>query len=112
MLLPYTVYRFKSKLMYSKQCYFYRTYQKTFKNVTDVFLVHIYDKEFLYVLYMFFIHHNFIKYDSMYVYIEHLFYNVYILSVFTEKPYSKSLERNEVYIPIITLSHAKSHDFK
>ena len=38
--------------------------------------------------------------------------NIYILDVFTEKPYSKSLERNVVYIPIITLSHKTSHDFK
>ena len=38
--------------------------------------------------------------------------NIYILGVFTEKPYSKPLERNVVYIPIITLSHAMSHDFK
>ena len=35
----------------------------------------------------------------------------YILGVFTEKPYSKALERNVVYIPIITLSRATSHDF-
>ena len=32
--------------------------------------------------------------------------------VFTEKPYSKPLERNVGYIPIITLSHARSRDFK
>ena len=38
--------------------------------------------------------------------------NIYILGVFTEKPYSKPLERTVVYIPIITLSHATSHDFK
>ena len=38
--------------------------------------------------------------------------NIYILAVFTEKAYSKPLERNVVYIPIITLSHATSHDFK
>ena len=37
--------------------------------------------------------------------------NVYILGVFTEKLYSKPLKRNVVYIPIITLSHATSHDF-
>ena len=37
---------------------------------------------------------------------------IYILGVFTEKPYSKPLERNVVYIPVITLSHATSHDFK
>ena len=41
-----------------------------------------------------------------------LWYNIYILGVFTEKPYSKQLECNLVYIPIITLSHATSHDFK
>ena len=38
--------------------------------------------------------------------------NIYILGVFTEKPYRKPLGRNVVYIPIITLSHATSHDFK
>ena len=38
--------------------------------------------------------------------------NIYILSVFTEKTYSKPLERNVVYIPIITFNHATSHDFK
>ena len=38
--------------------------------------------------------------------------NTYILGVFTEKPYSKPLEGNVVYIPIITLSHATSHDVK
>ena len=38
--------------------------------------------------------------------------NIYILGVLTEKPYSKSLEHNVVYIPIITLCHATSHDFK
>ena len=38
--------------------------------------------------------------------------NIYILGVFTEKPYNKPLERNVVYIPIITLSNATSHDFK
>ena len=38
--------------------------------------------------------------------------NIYILGVFTEKPYSKPLECNVVYIPIIILSHATSHDFK
>ena len=37
---------------------------------------------------------------------------IYIFGVFTEKPYSKPLERNVVYIPIITLSHATSRDFK
>ena len=38
--------------------------------------------------------------------------NIYILGVFTDNPYSKPLERNVVYISIISLSHAKSHDFK
>ena len=38
--------------------------------------------------------------------------NIYILGVFTEKRYSKPLERNVVCIPIITLSRATSHDFK
>ena len=42
----------------------------------------------------------------------HLLINIYILGEFTEKPYRKPFERNEVYIPIITLSHAASHDFK
>ena len=37
--------------------------------------------------------------------------NIYILDVFTEKPYSKPLERNVVYIPIITLSHPTSYEF-
>ena len=37
---------------------------------------------------------------------------IYILGVFTEKPYSKPLEYNVVYIPTITLSHVTSHDFK
>ena len=41
-----------------------------------------------------------------------IIYNIYILGVFTEKPYSKPLERNVVYIPINTSSHATSHDFK
>ena len=40
-----------------------------------------------------------------------VFYNIYILDVFTEKPYSKPLERNVVYSPIITLSRATSYDF-
>ena len=35
-----------------------------------------------------------------------LFLYIYILSVFTDKSYSKKLERNVVYIPVITLSHA------
>ena len=37
---------------------------------------------------------------------------IYILGVFTEKPYIKPLERNVVYITIITLNHATSHGFK
>ena len=37
---------------------------------------------------------------------------IYILGVFTEKPYSKPLEYNEIYIPNITLSHPMSYDFK
>ena len=41
-----------------------------------------------------------------------IFFNIYILGVFTGKPYSKPLEHNVVYIPIITLRHATSHDFK
>ena len=41
-----------------------------------------------------------------------LLVNIYILSVFTENPYSKPLECNEIYISIITLSHATSHDVK
>ena len=40
------------------------------------------------------------------------FLNIYSLGIFTEKPYSKPLGCNVVYIPIITLSHATSHDFK
>ena len=31
--------------------------------------------------------------------------NIYILSVFTEKPYRKSMALNVVYNPITTLSH-------
>ena len=38
--------------------------------------------------------------------------NIYILGVFTGKPCSKPLECNVVYIPIITLSHVTSHEFK
>ena len=34
--------------------------------------------------------------------------NIYILCVFTEKPYSKPLERGVVYIPITTSGHATS----
>ena len=41
----------------------------------------------------------------------YMFGNIYI-GEFTEKPYSKPLEHNVVYIPIIILSHATSHDFK
>ena len=33
---------------------------------------------------------------------------IYILSVFTEKPNSKPLDRDAVYIPMITSSHATS----
>ena len=33
---------------------------------------------------------------------------IYVLGVFTEKSCSKPLERNVVYIPITTLSHATS----
>ena len=34
--------------------------------------------------------------------------NIYVLGVFTEKPYSKSLDCNAVYIPITTSNHATS----
>lgn len=34
--------------------------------------------------------------------------NIYIIGAFTEKPYIKPLERNEVYIPITTSSHMTS----
>ena len=34
-----------------------------------------------------------------------LFLCIYILGVFTEKPYSKPLECNVIYIPITTSSH-------
>ena len=37
-----------------------------------------------------------------------VFRYIYILDVFTEKPYSKPLERNVVYNPIITLSKARN----
>ena len=39
-----------------------------------------------------------------------MFVHIYILDVFTEKPYSKSLERtcNIVYIPVTTSSNAMS----
>ena len=33
--------------------------------------------------------------------------NIYIFSIFTEKPYGKSLEHNAVYIPITTSSKNK-----
>ena len=33
---------------------------------------------------------------------------IYMLSVFTEKPYSKPFERNVFYIPITTSNHATS----
>ena len=39
-----------------------------------------------------------------------LFANIYILSAFTEKPYSKLMRRNVVYNPITTSCHATSHD--
>ena len=35
-------------------------------------------------------------------------FSLYILGVFTEKPKSKSLERNVVYIQITTSSHVTS----
>ena len=38
-----------------------------------------------------------------------IFIYIYILSVFTEKPYNKAVGRNEVYVSIITSSHATSH---
>ena len=41
-----------------------------------------------------------------------LYSNIYILGVFTEKPYSKSLERNVVYIPITKSSHMTSKTSK
>ena len=34
--------------------------------------------------------------------------NIHILDVLTEKPYSKPLEHNEVYIPVTILSHVTS----
>ena len=37
---------------------------------------------------------------------------MYLHSAFTEKPYSKPLERNVVYTSKITSSHATSHDVK
>ena len=37
-----------------------------------------------------------------------LFGNIYILGVFTHMPYGKLSERNVVYIPITTSSHATS----
>ena len=51
-------------------------------------------------------------FDYVFSYIVSEFVNSYIPDVFTERPYSKPLERNEVYIPIITLTHSTSHDFK
>ena len=41
-----------------------------------------------------------------------LYINIFILGVLTEKPYSKAVERNEVYVSIITSGHASSHDGK
>ena len=37
-----------------------------------------------------------------------IFGHIYILGVFTERPYGKPLERNVVYIPITTSGHAMS----
>ena len=37
------------------------------------------------------------------------YYNIYILSSFTENPHNKPLECNVVYTSIITLGHATSH---
>ena len=37
---------------------------------------------------------------------------MYILSLFTEKPFSKTVERNEVYVSIITSSHMTVSDVK
>ena len=37
---------------------------------------------------------------------------IHIFDTFTEKPFSKPLDRNVVYIPITSLSHATSHDVK
>ena len=42
-----------------------------------------------------------IAYDRLYL-------NIYILGVFTEKPYSKILERHVVNIPITTSGHSTS----
>ena len=36
---------------------------------------------------------------------------IYIFGVITEKPFTKPLECNVVYIPILTVSHATSHNF-
>ena len=44
------------------------------------------------------------------VFIQNIIFTVF--GVFTDKPYSRLLERNVVYSPIITLSHATLHDFK
>lgn len=38
--------------------------------------------------------------------------NIYLFGVFTEKPLSKPLDGNAVYISMITLSRATSRDFK
>ena len=40
------------------------------------------------------------------------FINIYILSAFTEKAYSKAVERYGVYVSIITLSHMTESDVK
>ena len=36
--------------------------------------------------------------------------NIYIIGVFIEKPCTKTLDRDVVYIPIISSSHATPHD--
>ena len=49
---------------------------------------------------------------SVHEHILELSLSIYILGVFTEKPYCKPLEANVVYIPIITLSQVTSHDLR
>ena len=44
----------------------------------------------------------------VYLEIRKLSGNIYILCVFTEKPYSNSLEHNVINIPVTTLGHATS----
>ena len=46
-----------------------------------------------------------LKHKELLQYVNH---NIYILDVFTEKPYNKALECSEVYIPITTSNHATS----